>query len=416
MKPPNRFLISLRVRIPKLILLLTATWAAGCVNLDKPKAVEACAAAHNCSGTAIPEPGRDANQDTPPPGPDLPYGDTPTAKEDVGPDSPIADAPADQADQGPDKKDLTGTDATETGISSDADSGLPPADSGPDLAPDTIRQDGSPDLGPDLAPDLGPDLGPDLAPDMRPDLPPDLAPDLRPDLPADVSPDTSTLSSGLLAYYKCESATGTTLPDSSGKNNNGTLAAAGYTFATGKVGNALTLAKASSASVTLPPAMFANVTDITIATWVNVTSSQNWARIFDVGINAKLANNTSTGTLYMNLVPKNSGTNLAFSISKDGISNEQVLNSAALPTGTWKHVALVLASGVASLYVDGVLATSSSTLTLRPKDLGTIDYAYLGKSQFTADPYFDGQIDEFRVYGRALSATEIQALYQFAGP
>ena len=55
-------------------------------------------------------------------------------------------------------------------------------------------------------------------------------------------------------------------------------------------------------------------------------------------------------------------------------------------------------------------------MTLTPADLGTIDYAYIGRSQFSVDPYFDGAIDDFRVYNRALSATEIQALYQFAGP
>jgi hypothetical protein len=43
-------------------------------------------------------------------------------------------------------------------------------------------------------------------------------------------------------------------------------------------------------------------------------------------------------------------------------------------------------------------------------------YAYLGKSQFTVDPYFDGQLDEVRVYRRALSAAEVQTLAQFTGP
>ena len=416
-----------------LAFLVTATLAVGCVGLNKPKVVQECAAAHNCSNDPNQQPGPDASEDADLQGSDLPYGDKPVAKEDLGPDSTIPDAPADQVEQGHDTKDVTGTDGKETGTSSDADSGLPHDDSGPELGPDIIRQDSGPDLTPDLKPDLTPDLKPDLAPDLTPDLTPDLAPDLTPDLTLDLkpdltpdltpdtSPDTSTLLSGLLAYYKCESASGTTLPDSSGNSppNNGTLAAAGYTFATGKVGNALTLAKASSAYVSLPVAMFAKATDITIATWVNVTTSQNWERIFDVGVNAKLAANTSTGTKYMNLVPKNDNTtnpSLAFAISKDGYGSEQVLTSTALSTGTWKHVAVVLSSGQGSIYVDGALAAGPSAVSLRPSDLGTIDYAYLGKSQFTADPYFDGQLDEVRVYGRALSAAEIKALYQFAGP
>ena len=242
---------------------------------------------------------------------------------------------------------------------------------------------------------------------------PDAGPDVSRDLPS--AADTGTLSSGLRVYYKCENATGTTLPDSSGNGNNGTLAGtSGYTFPAGKVGNALALAKAGQGYVSIPAAVFANATDITIATWVNVTTSQSWAHVFDVGVNANLANNTASGTRYMNLLPKNGGTNLAFAISKDGYNNEQVLTATALATGTWKHVAVVLSSGQGTLYVDGA-AAGSSAISLRPVDLGTIDYAYLGKSQFSADPYFDGQIDEFRVYGRALSAAEIKALYQFTG-
>jgi hypothetical protein len=294
------------------------------------------------------------------------------------------------------------------GTSSDADSGSPPDDSEPDMNSQ------------DLAPDLGPDSGPDLQYDLGPGLTPDLGFDLDPGMGLDTSPDTSTLLSGLLAYYKCESATGTTgttLPDSSGNGNDGTLVGgtAGYSFTTGKVGKALALVKAGSGYVSVPPAVFANAKDITVATWINVTTSQNWPRVFDVGVNAKIANNTATGTHYMNLVPKNDGTNLVFAISTDGYGSEQKLTTAALATGTWKHVAVVLSSGQGTLYVDGAVA-GSGAISLRPVDLGTIDYAYLGKSQFSNDPNFDGQIDEFRVYGRALSAAEIQALYQFSGP
>jgi hypothetical protein len=58
----------------------------------------------------------------------------------------------------------------------------------------------------------------------------------------------------------------------------------------------------------------------------------------------------------------------------------------------------------------------TNPISLRPTDLGTIDYAFIAKSRFDADPYFDGKIDEFRVYNRALSAAEVLALYNFTGP
>ena len=62
------------------------------------------------------------------------------------------------------------------------------------------------------------------------------------------------------------------------------------------------------------------------------------------------------------------------------------------------------------LYVDGAQVGASTAMTLRPADLGNTPKNYLGRSQWPADPYLDGAIDEFRVYDRALAPDEIQAL------
>ena len=239
------------------------------------------------------------------------------------------------------------------------------------------------------------------------------------------------LPSGLLAYYPCESASGTTLPDKSGNGHDATLstgsspdggpAASGTGFSIGsggKVGNALTLAKAGYGYVSVPPAVFNGATAITIATWIKVTTAQNWQRVFDVGINAHINANTRTGTKYFNLVSQNDSnpSQLAFAITTNGFASEQMLHGTALaPSDGWKHVAVTLDGSRGTLYVDGQSVATDPAVTLRPSDLGAIDYAYIGKSQFGADPYFDGQIDEFRVYGRALDATEIQTLAQLTG-
>jgi hypothetical protein len=36
---------------------------------------------------------------------------------------------------------------------------------------------------------------------------------------------------------------------------------------------------------------------------------------------------------------------------------------------------------------------------------------YIGRSQYTADPYFKGLIDDFRVYRRALGPTEVTTVF-----
>jgi uncharacterized protein len=54
----------------------------------------------------------------------------------------------------------------------------------------------------------------------------------------------------------------------------------------------------------------------------------------------------------------------------------------------------------------------NSAMTLRPSSLGSTTQTWIGRSQYAADPLLAGQVDDFRVYGRALSAAEVLALFQ----
>jgi len=45
-------------------------------------------------------------------------------------------------------------------------------------------------------------------------------------------------------------------------------------------------------------------------------------------------------------------------------------------------------------------------MTLKPMSLGSTTQNYIGKSQYS-DPYFNGLVDEFRIYSGALSASEV---------
>ena len=225
-----------------------------------------------------------------------------------------------------------------------------------------------------------------------------------------------TSTPGLLAYYKCDETTGSTLSDSSGNGNHGTLYGS-YSFGKGKVGNALTLVGSGNGYASLPTKVFAGLHNITIAVWVYVTTSHDWQRVFDTGINAGSDTALATGAKYMNLVPKNAGSDLRLSITVDGFNSEESLHTPSPSTGVWTHVAIVLDEGQSygSLYIDGSNKYGDAT-AIQPDNLGAIDYAWIGRSQFRNDPYFDGMIDELRVYDRALSAEEIDALFKFTGP
>jgi hypothetical protein len=49
-------------------------------------------------------------------------------------------------------------------------------------------------------------------------------------------------------------------------------------------------------------------------------------------------------------------------------------------------------------------------MTLTGASLGNTTQNWIGRSQYQADPYLDGKVDDLRIYSRALSAAELATL------
>lgn len=170
---------------------------------------------------------------------------------------------------------------------------------------------------------------------------------------------------------------------------------------TGKFGNGLSLDGTSASYLSIETGNVKDITNFTISTWFKLEENNNWSRIFDFG----------TGTnVYMFLTNKNGATGtIRFGI-KNGGTEEQINTSVVAQTGIWTHVAITLNGSVGIIYINGVEMGRNDALTLNPSMLGLTTQNYIGKSQFN-DPYIKGNIDEFRIYKRALSASEIASLY-----
>lgn len=211
------------------------------------------------------------------------------------------------------------------------------------------------------------------------------------------------IPSDLNDYWKFDDNAGVTATDSAGPNN-GTLAA-GASWGTGKTNGAVHFNGTTNSYVSLPAGIVSTLNDFTIATWVKVDTNAVWARIFDFG--------TGTGN-YMFLAPDAyaaTGNSVRFAITTTSNGGEQqIKNKAILSTGVWHHLAVSLLGNVGTLYLDGVAVGTNSSMTLRPSTLGKTTQNYIGKSQWP-DPNLAGSIDDFRIYNRGLSATEIAALY-----
>lgn len=210
----------------------------------------------------------------------------------------------------------------------------------------------------------------------------------------------------LHTYLPFDETSGTSAADASGNGHTAVLTG-GATFAAGKTGNAVSL-DGSTGYVSLPDSIVADIADFTIAAWVywNGNAGKSWTRIFDFG--------AGTGR-YMFLTPKSSTGVMRFGIAVNGMHGERGINgNAALPTGQWAHVAVTLSAATATLYLNGAVIGSASDVIFTPWRLGPTAQNWIGRSQYTTDPYFSGLIDEFRIYGGAMPADQVVALYRGA--
>ena len=208
-----------------------------------------------------------------------------------------------------------------------------------------------------------------------------------------------------VVQLKFDETSGTTAADVTGNGWNATLS--GGAWQTGRIGNAVALSAAASQYATLPAGVVGGLGDFTISTWVKPATVATWARIFDFGADVTP---TATAGAYMMLSVSNGGA-VSYGITASGYNNGQSINGAApLAAGAWSHVAVTLSGTVGRLYVNGALVGTNNALTLKPSSLGTTTRNYLGRSQFSADPYLDGALDDFRLYARALGNGEVAAL------
>jgi hypothetical protein len=81
--------------------------------------------------------------------------------------------------------------------------------------------------------------------------------------------------------------------------------------------------------------------------------------------------------------------------------------------GTWTHLCGVFDGSEYRVYRNGALAASTPDSTAAPANIDT-PWAIGGRAPQSDNlvRLFAGQIDDLRVYGRALSAAEVEALYR----
>ncbi len=202
----------------------------------------------------------------------------------------------------------------------------------------------------------------------------------------------------LAALYNMED----NIDDSSGNKLNGTLTnGPAFIDSMAGMGKALSF-DGTDDYATLPIGnLLSTLSDITVATWASYSGSGGaWQRMFDFG---------SGTTAYLFLTPNMASNQMRVALRSTTVG-EQLITDGALPTG-WHHVAVTIESATMTmkLYIDGNLKGSATTRLL-PKDMGVTTQNWLAKSQYSADAYYKGALDDFRIYNKALSKGEVMYL------
>jgi len=152
--------------------------------------------------------------------------------------------------------------------------------------------------------------------------------------------------------------------------------------------------------------LISTLTSATVSAWINfdTASTGSWVRLFDFG--------TSSTAGYMFLSPRQGTTNPPrFAITTGTNTGESGINAPGVLSAGWHHVAVVI-DGVAmtlQLVLDGEVVASGATAVV-PRDLGVTTQNWLGHSQWPDDGYYQGLIDEFRIYNRVLTVGEVRYL------
>lgn len=209
---------------------------------------------------------------------------------------------------------------------------------------------------------------------------------------------------GLVGYWSFGDGRGAVATDFSGNKRSLNLNN-GPAWATGKIGASLDFDGVNDfASVTSTLGITGNAT-FTLSAWIRPDSVGSAATI------AGFIGGGGAGDAAMILAPNGSG-----SVGLWMNSCGAVTGTGVITTGSWQHIVITKTAGssatTVTLYVNGVsqsLSTQFSSCT--PSIASTRFNVGSGWNASNSDQLFDGRIDEVRVYNRALSSTEVTALY-----
>ncbi len=220
-------------------------------------------------------------------------------------------------------------------------------------------------------------------------------------------------TSNLLAHWRFEETSGTTAADSSGNGYDGSLSGGASWSSAAKIGEGAVQLDGTDGVVDLGTRAAFDLTEFTIAGWFRTSDMSDYHCLTSKNVTSWTNRNWWVAVWEQGASGHGDGW-LVFRTSSGGAMDVDIGSGVDVTDNAWHHFAVVLKPGAgnkAYLYLDG---TERST----QDSPGTPDLpstaAYLGHDPTDAGGrYFPGDLDDVRIYDRALDATEIAALHNY---
>lgn len=209
----------------------------------------------------------------------------------------------------------------------------------------------------------------------------------------DLSLGPFTRDNGLVGYWTFDEASGTIAYDYSGNSGTGTLTngPTWQTVSSCKRGGCLSFDGVDD-NVSISSSVYALRNAVTLATWINpagITGAKNMIRNFNAW-DYRLYQNSSGLTMQVSLDDGNSGYHTV---------------SSGITASTWQHVVGTFDGSRVKLFINGIQVKDDSASGSIQTPGSGVNIGVGGGEAFY------GSIDDVRIYNRALSVDEIQAIY-----
>lgn len=207
--------------------------------------------------------------------------------------------------------------------------------------------------------------------------------------------------SGLVGWWTFEEGNGSTVYDYSGNNFNGTWVGTGTHYGSGKVGNYAGRFNGTASGDGVNVAVTTNgpidPQYITETAWVKFNS---------MPYSSQMVTNKEGKFRLMAFDVNSSKVAIRYGTSQKAWASGTAYGITDLAANTWYHVAATYDGSAWKLYLNGNLEKTTAESGTLPSTSG---YLYIGNSYGVYN--LNGYIDDLRMYNRALSGNEIQALY-----